>query len=283
MVRLGRRSHGRSRRWSVPRTAFAWLIAMIFMLPLLTVVNSSLMTEREFNATSGIALARHPTLSVIISVFNEADLGRAIGNSLLAVGVGVAVTVLASSLASFWFLERRGFLRDMAWRGIVTGLLVPGTAYIIPLYVLISAVHLTNNLFVLGFVYAGVWLPFATFLMHNYLRGVPHEIVEASLVDGANPWQQYWRVMLPVSRPMLAAVAGFAGVGMLGDLLFSLILVQNQAAHTMVVAILDLQSRYDANPQQLVAGGLVVIAFSLLVFAVAQRYIQAGITAGAVK
>jgi len=134
---------------------------------------------------------------------------------------------------------------------------------------------------VLGVVYGTIFAPSFIWLLWAYfLQGVPDEVLQAAEIDGASMWQQYWRIVLPLSVPALGAVAALAFVFAWGDLLLAIVLLQDEEKYTVVPAAAGLISRFDAAIQETTAAAVITIAPSLLVLLFAQRAIVKGITGG---
>lgn len=211
----------------------------------------------------------------------NAELGRGIVNSMIAVTTGVVVVVVVSALAGFWFLRHRGRIATGLMGLIVSMWIVPYVVYIIPLFVMLSQAGLTDNLFVLGLIYGAINVPFGLYLIYAYFRdGIPGEILQAAEVDGATTWQLFSRVVLPLSRPALATLAALAFVWTWGDLVLSLILIQSSDKMTITVAASTLAGRFDSEPQANAAAALIALLPIFIVFMCAQRAIRSGLTAG---
>jgi ABC-type glycerol-3-phosphate transport system permease component len=153
--------------------------------------------------------------------------------------------------------------------------------WIVPLFLLMTRLGLTDNLVVLGVVYGALIAPFGLYLMHtHYKDGIPFEVREAAAVDGASTWQQLLHILLPLSKPALAALGALSFVWSWGDLLLAVVMLQDSSRWTLTVAASTLVSRFDAAIQQQAAAALVSIAPLLIVFLGAQRAIARGLTAG---
>jgi ABC-type glycerol-3-phosphate transport system permease component len=212
---------------------------------------------------------------------DNAQLGRGLINSLIAVGTGVAIVVVVSALAAFWFLRHSGRLANVLLGGILSLWIIPYVIYIIPLFVMLSDAELTDNLLVLGVVYGAVNVPFGLYLLYAYFRdAIPSEILQAAEVDGASPWQTFYRIVLPLSKPALATLAALSFVWTWGDLVMSLILIQSSENFTLTVAASTLSGRFDSQPQANAAAAMIALLPILIVFLMAQRAIRSGLTAG---
>jgi len=190
-----------------------------------------------------------------------------------------------SALAAFWFVRHRGRLSRVLYLGLVSAWLIPLVIYVIPLFVVLSQLGLTDNLVLLGILIAAVNVPFGLFLTVSYLRtGLPAEVLEAARVDGASVWQEFHRVVLPLARPVLGTLAALGFISAWGDLLMSLILIQSADNYTMTIATSTISQNSaregEAAVQVLAAAGLTAMLPLAAVFLLFQRAISRGLTAG---
>ena len=272
----------RTHRVSWPKTLLLALATVPFLYPFAFLIATAVKPVSEFQESS-VALPSNPTTENLTDAWGEAGLGNAMLHSLLAVGISVAVTVLISACGAFWFLTHRGRI-SKTMRTIVVGTMaLPASVFVIPLFVMLTERNWTNNLIVLGFVYAAWNAGFGTYLMYAYFDGLPGEILEAARVDGASEAQQLFRMLLPLSRPALATLAALAFLWSWSDLLISVILVQDPGRRTVTSSVALLADQFSTNTPRLAAGVLIALVPTLLVFAFGQRYIARGVTAGVGK
>jgi ABC-type sugar transport system permease subunit len=270
----------RPRSWSPLRTALAILITIPFVYPFVFLVGTALKTESEF-VQDPLGIPDTFTLSHLSFAWNTAELDNATVNSLIAVGVGVAVCVVISSAAAFYFRRNPGPLTRALLTVTVGFWVLPWVIWIIPFFILLSDLGLVNNLVTLGVVYGTMSAPFAVFFLWSYFRnGIPDEVLDASAVDGASALQQFLRVVLPLSVPALATVVALTFVNLWGDLLMAIILLQDAQKFTVTAAAAGLVGQFEFPTQAIAAASLISIAPMLLIFVLAQRAIMRGFTAG---
>ena len=237
-------------------------------------------TENLF-AYPPVLWPQHPTWKNFQLVAAAVPIDRYFLNSTIVALVSVGLNVGLASMAAYP-LARMSFKGS---RGIEIALLatlmVPMPVLLIPLFLLVNRMGLGNS-------YAGVILPtavnaFGIFLMRNAFRAIPRELEEAALMDGANPWQVFWRILLPLVRPSLATLAIFSFVGSWGDFLWPLLILKSPNLYTLPVGIAYLAGTFAANWRLISAGAVLSILPILAVFLFLQRYFLAGETAGAIK
>jgi raffinose/stachyose/melibiose transport system permease protein/N-acetylglucosamine transport system permease protein len=160
---------------------------------------------------------------------------------------------------------------------------IPPPVFIIPLFVELSDWGVTDNLFMLGVVYAAWNAPFGIYLMYAFFDTLPAEVLEAAQVDGANALQVLLRVLMPLSKPALATLAVLTFIWSWSDLLISVVLVQDPSRRLLTPATALLSDQFSTNVPKNTAGVLIAILPLLAVFLLGQRSLVRGILAGVGK
>lgn len=204
-------------------------------------------------------------------------------NSLIVAGsTSVAVTVL-SSLAGY-ALSRFRFRGKYA---IVALMLItqmfPLVMLVAPIFKMLSPLGLTNSLTGLVIVYTAFNVPFATFLMQSFFDGIPKDLEEAAMIDGASRFVAFRQIILPLTLPGIAATLGFVFTAAWSELLFALMLISGNASATFPVGLLTFVSKFSVDFGQMMAAGVLALIPACLFFLLIQRYLVQGLTAGAVK
>lgn len=264
------------------KTALLVLLTVPFLYPFAFLLGTAFKPLPDFNRDE-VGFPSRLTWANLTTAWNEANLGPANWHSCIAVGVGVAVTVIISAAGAFWFMRHTGRIATLLRVAIIGTLALPAPVFVIPLFVLLSDQGLTDNLVVLGFVYAGTTAGFGLYLMHAYFKSIPAEILEAAQVDGASLLAQFWRVILPLSKPAIATLAALTFVWSWGDLLLAVVLVQDPGQRTLTVSAALLADQYSTDIPKEAAGVVVAIIPMLVVFLIGQRYLVRGIAAGVGK
>ena len=204
-------------------------------------------------------------------------------NSLIVAGsTAVAVTILAS-LAGY-ALSRFRF-RAKYW--IVALMLItqmfPLVMLVAPIFKMLSPLGLTNSLTGLVIVYTAFNVPFATFLMQSFFDGIPKDLEEAAMIDGATQFVAFRQIILPLTLPGIAATLGFVFTAAWSELLFALMLISGNDSSTFPVGLLTFVSKFSVDFGQMMAAGVLALIPACLFFLLIQRYLVQGLTAGAVK
>ncbi|QJC50986.1 carbohydrate ABC transporter permease [Paenibacillus albicereus] len=204
-------------------------------------------------------------------------------NSVVITASTVLVQLAVASMIAF-YLARRPFRGSGAVLGIfLLGMMLPTQSTLIPLYLMISQTPLMGTLFSLLFPYVGFGLPMAVFLLFGYFSQMPREMEEASMIDGCGLYRSFWHLYLPLSRPILTTVTILSTFGVWNDFVLPLIFISEDSLRTLPLGLFSFRGGYTTEyatiSAALVLATLPVIALYLSL----QKYIEKGMTAGAVK
>ncbi|MBD8556006.1 carbohydrate ABC transporter permease [Rhizobium sp. CFBP 8762] len=216
-------------------------------------------------------------------VLKHSDFPIFFKNSLIVSGsTAIIVTVFASTAG--YALSRFNF-RGKYW--IVALMLLtqmfPLVMLVAPIFKILSPLGLTNSLTGLVIVYTAFNVPFATFLMQSFFDGIPKDLEEAAMIDGATQFVAFRQIILPLTLPGIAATLGFVFTAAWSELLFSLMLISGNQAATFPVGLLSFVSKFSVDFGQMMAAGVMALVPACLFFLLIQRYLVQGLTAGAVK
>lgn len=259
----------------------AYLLAALF--PLYWVLKISLTSTKLLFKESSNLFPSRVTLEQFSSLFASTPFPTFFKNSIVISSfTAIIATILAAGCG---FALSRFVFR---WQGLIRGLLLttqifPLVLLITPLYKLFIALHLVDTPQGLILIYTVFNLPFAVFLMQGFFDGIPIELEEAALIDGCSRFQALWRVVLPLTRPGLVATLGFVFTGAWSELLFGLMLINSDTNKTVAVGLLSFVGKFGVDWGQITAAAVLSLLPVLLFFALIQKYLVTGLTAGAVK
>jgi multiple sugar transport system permease protein len=219
-----------------------------------------------------------------------ADIGAggiltALANSAATTAMTIAFTVVLSTLAGYAFSRFAFPLRGPLFLVLLLTMMIPFQSILIPLYALLTSMHLTNSLLGLALVYATFQLPFSTFVMRNSFDAIPRALDESATVDGASTFTTLVRVLLPTALPGVATVVLFTFLFAWNELLAALVLLSDAGRFTVPV-LLNLVSANQYGTVvwgTLQAGVVIAMAPCVVVFLLLQRYYTAGAIAGSLK
>jgi raffinose/stachyose/melibiose transport system permease protein len=231
------------------------------------------------------ALPAEPTMEQVRGVLNSGGFGSAYVNSLIVCLTSVVLAVAASALAAYAFARMRFRGRELLFLLFLAGMMVPIHVTLIPLNRLMSpnALNLKNTYFALIGPYVGFALPISILILRGAFAQVPEELEEAARMDGCGHWGIFFHVALPLVRPALATVVIFNFLTMWNEFAFAMTLVSDRAVRTVPLALWEFQGQYGTYLGKTCAALCVAVLPVLFVYAVAQRHIIRGLTAGALK
>ncbi|MBI2298998.1 MAG: carbohydrate ABC transporter permease [Armatimonadetes bacterium] len=257
-------------------------ISVTTIYPLLFMLSTALKGRREY-LFNRYGLPHQPTFDNFSTVWTAGKFGHYVGNSVLVVAGGVVLSWVVCSLAAYALSHLRFRGRRAMFLVILGSMMIAPQVIIIPLYAMLIRLGLLNHHFGLVLVYATFATPFGTYLLTSYFRSIPGELVEAAQVDGASHLQILRRVILPIGRPALLTLGIFNALWMWNELLFALLILQDDRVRTLMVGVANLRGQYTTNIPLLSAGLFVAALPVLLVFLVFQAQLTKGMTMGAVK
>src|ERR1044071_1240449 len=216
-------------------------------------------------------------------VLQHSDFPTFFENSLIvSASTAIAVTICAS--LSGYALPLFNF-RAKYW--IVALMLLtqmfPLVMLVAPIFKILTPLHLTNSLTGLVIVYTAFNVPFATFLMQSFFDGIPKDLEEAAMIDGATRFRAFLQIILPLTLPGIAATLGFVFTAAWSELLFALMLISGADSSTFPVGLLTFVGKFSVDFGQMMAAGVLALIPAALFFLLIQRYLVQGLTAGAVK
>jgi len=218
--------------------------------------------------------------------WTKAHVGRYFTNSVLVVSLSTAGTMLLSAMAAY-VLARYQFLgnRIVYWF-FVSGLAFPVFLALVPLFFVVRNLGLLNTYTGLILVYIAYSLPFSIFFLCAFFRTLPTSVAEAALIDGAGHWRLFFQVMLPMAKPGLISVTIFNVIGQWAQYLLPVLLLagaKDKWVLTQGIQEISVNAGYQADWSGLFAALSMAILPMIVMYAIFQRQIQAGLTAGAVK
>lgn len=204
-------------------------------------------------------------------------------NSLIVAGSTAFVVTIIASLSGY-ALSRFSFrAKYLIVALMLLTQMFPLVMLVAPIFKILSPLGLTNSLTGLVVVYSAFNVPFATFLMQSFFDGIPKDLEEAAMIDGATQFVAFRQIILPLTLPGIAATLGFVFTAAWSELLFALMLISGNDAATFPVGLLSFVSKFSVNFGQMMAAGVLALIPACLFFLLIQRYLVQGLTAGAVK
>ena len=275
-------------RHGVALTLALGVLAVVWLLPIVWVVVTSLKVTADIVKLPPEWIPWPVTADhyheVLFSSSRTARIGRAFVNSLV-VAVGTVVLVVATSAMAAYPLARMRFAgRNLVFTLVIGSLMIPNAVVLVPQYVLVQRLGWLSTFQGLIVPEAAMTFAFGVFLLRQFFLTMPGELEDAARIDGANAWQVFTRIVLPLSQPVLAALAIFAFRSAWNDFLWPLIAVNRPEMFPLPVALALLRSAYSAESYGPIMAGAALSALPLLVvFIVANRRIVEGVRLSGLK
>ncbi len=265
--------------WAVNLGLLALAIASL--VPLLWMLSVSFMATGEASRFPPPLLPEQASLAQYQALFSRGGMGRYFTNSLLVAGAITLGSLLINTLAGYAFAKLRFAGRETVFRLLLAALVVPAQVAMLPLFLMMKSLGLVNT-------YGGVIVPglagvFGIFLVRQYARSIPDEMLEAARIDGAGEARIFFSIVLPMLKPVLVTLAIFTFMASWNDFMWPLIVLTDQAHYTLPVALASLSREHIQDVEMMMAGAVVTVLPVLLLFLLLQRYYLQGLTLGSVK
>jgi N-acetylglucosamine transport system permease protein len=263
---------------------FLALWAVIVIFPMLWLVYTSFKTDQEI-FFSPWALPATPIWDNFRRGWVDANIGTYFVNSLIVVLPSLVLILILSAMTAY-VLARFPFPANrIIFYGFMAGMLFPVFLALIPLFFLVKDLGMMSTYHGLILVYVAYSLPFSVFFLTGFFRTLPSELHEAAILDGANQYQVFFRVMLPLAQPGLISIGIFNFLGMWDQFLLPLVLMTNASRYllTQGLAYMLHQQYYKNDWSALFAAVTIIMIPTLIVYVIFQNQIQKGITVGALK
>lgn len=270
----------RRRRWGRTGVVFATAcLAILTVFPLLWMMATAFKPADEVFARN--LVPRDPTFANFRYVFTQVPFLRYMFNSLFVAGMITVLALWFHSMAAYALARLRFPGRDVVFLAIFSTFLVSLPVIIVPLFILVRELGLLNS-------YAGLIVPptfnaFGIFLLRQFYLGIPTELEEAAIVDGAGYWRIYWSVVLPLSRPILSALAVFFFLVNWNAFLWPLTITNDRDLWVVQIAIASFQQEYSAAWNYTMAASTVVALPTMLMFFIFQRELVESIKTSGLK
>lgn len=263
------------------------LVGLMFSFPLFWTASSSLQTWQELRSYTPHLLPSVPQWHNYADVFHAAPFARWLGNSFFIILITIPGTILTATLTAYSF-ARFDFVGKQVWFILMLGtMMIPSTVTLIPQYLLWFKLKLINTYVPLTI---GSWLggsAFMVFMLRQFLLSIPRDLDEAAIIDGANPFQILWRVLVPLMKPALTTVAILQFLGDWNAFFAPFIYLNRESLYTAAVGMRYFQfvplENTDPRDHLLMAAAAIMSIPVLALFAVAQRYFISGVVMSGLK
>jgi len=290
MTNATTRARAKSVKWvRFPKTAILFMVltvlAIAFILPVYGIVVTSLKSVADVSTGGYWNLPPNPTLENYARVLDPGggNLVLYLWNSLKLTVPASIISISLGILAGYGLAKYRFPGNGALFIFLVAGMFLPPQIALIPVFRLMNQIGLYDTLWAVILVHSAFGIPICTLVMRNFFQTVPDALREAAFIDGANEYQIFVIIMLPLTIPALAVLATLQFTWIWNDFLWPFILAQHDSSRTIMVGIMNLTGQYTVDWGGQAAASLVGSLPTLLIFIFFQRYFIRGLTLGAVK
>ncbi|THF72940.1 carbohydrate ABC transporter permease [Cohnella fermenti] len=267
---------------TLARSGLLLLWSVILIIPLMLLLFGAVKSSSAF-MMDPYSWPDKLVLTNFSDAWNQADLARALLNSVLVTGCSILSLAVLGSAGAYPLARRASKLSSILYIFFISGIMLPFQLAMIPLYKLMGGLHLTNTYFGAIMIYVASTLPFVIFLYTGFLKSVPRELEEAATIDGCGPIRTFVSIIFPLLKPVTATVVITNSLNIWNDFLVPLLFLQEKASRTIPMAIFTFVGQYNNNWSLIFASIAISSLPLILLFLLLQKYFIKGIAGGAVK
>jgi len=256
--------------------------SLLFLVPVLFVVLTALKSKHDLASQPFFALPTELRFDNFAKAWIDGNLNTYIGNSVFISLVKVPLGILIESLAAFALtrMDLKGAL--IVFMVFLVGMMIPMQATLVPLNIFLHFVGLENTYPGIIFVYIGFGIPFGILILRGFFRSIPKELDEAALIDGCSDGQRFFRVILPLAKPAVAALIILDFLSTWNEFILAQIFLTKDSMKTITTGLMSFIGQHSTDYTLLNAGVVLTMIPSIVVYMVFQKYFVSGVS-GAVK
>lgn len=259
------------------------IAAFLWFLPILTGLITSVRTFDDILSNGFISWPKTITFDNFVTAWERGGLSHYLPNSFIITLPAIFFTMLLSSMGAYALARFKFRGNKFIFFVFVGGMLLPFQVLMLPVFKLTDYLGLYDTYWGLIIFHTAFQLGFSTFMLRNYMRTVPGEIIEAARIDGCGELRIWWQIMMPLTLPAVAAVATLEFTWIFNDYLWAIVLLRSDSLKPITAGLATLQGQYVTDWGVIVAGALIGTLPTLLVFLFLQRYFIEGLTLGSTK
>ena len=261
---------------------FLILVAVIYIVPLLWVFIVSFKTNAEI-FSAPFALPERFNLDNFTFAWTAGKLGTATLNSFIVCSITLVFNILIGSMAAFAIGRLRFKLAKPCLTFFLLGMMIPVHCVLIPLFTRFAKMGLSNSLLGIIIPYLTFSLPVTIYIMTGFFESMPNELIESACIDGANIYEIFFKIALPLSKTGLFVTGLMTFVANWNELLMAMVFISDEAKKTLPVSLSKFVGPYNTNYSQMFAAIIIAILPTIIVYCTFSNQIVDGLTAGAVK
>lgn len=285
---LGVNTAAQVRKQQNPLRRYLFFIGMliftfIWLIPMFSGLYTSIRVQGDITANGFLSLPREINFGNFATAWERGKVGTYLANSFIITIPSLIGMLLLSSLGAFALARYRFKGNLLIYFMFVAGTMLPFQILLLPVFYLTTRLGLYNQYGGLILIHTAFQLGFCTFVLRNYMRTVPSEILEAARIDGAGEFRLYYGIMMPLSLPALAALATLQFTWVFNDYLWAIVLISSGDMKPVTAGVAALRGQFITDWPVLIAGALIATLPTVFVFTFLQRYFIQGLTLGSGK
>jgi len=257
--------------------------AFVVAVPFIYMVSSSLKPQSFVFETPPRIIPSEITFRNYTEALNTDSFGLYFANSVFVAVLATALTVVISSMLAYAFARMKFRGSRVLFGSLLLGMMIPSVMLIIPQFLIAKELKLLNSLFGLIVVYISMNLSMQTYLLTGFFKTIPQDLIDAALIDGANQWNIFWRIIMPLSSSGLAVTVIFTFLYSWDEFPWAHVAIKETSRRTLPVAIALFQNQHLTEWGQVFAASIVALIPVVLVYVIFQRYFVAGIATTGLK
>lgn len=266
---------------------FQWvilgLVAAIQIYPLVWLFMFSFKTNQEIFGANPMALPNELLFKNYNNVLFDGNVLRYFINSIVVTGVTIVISGMLAALASYGIARMKWKLSNAVLTLFLLGIMIPMQATLLPLFMFLKRTNTYNTYWALIIPYVGFALPMAIYILVGFFKTLPYEMEESAFMDGANIFQIFYHIMLPLIKPALATISIFTYLLCWNDLMLAITFISKQEFKTLTVGIMGMVGVYATRWGELGAGLVVATIPTVIIYTLMSGQVQKSFTTGAVK
>ncbi|WP_245513230.1 carbohydrate ABC transporter permease [Rhizobium sp. BK376] len=259
------------------------VVALIWVAPFVFIIFTSLKTKAEVTSTGAFMPPVHLAFDNYSSAWNRGNFATAFLNSVVITVIKVPLGLGLSAMAAYALAKIKLPFSKLLLLLVVFGTMIPFQVMLAPIFTLVNSLGLIDTYPGVILPYIAFGVPYQVFILHGFFRGIPKELSEAALIDGASHFTIFRRIFLPVCLPVLAALLILDFVSTWNEFAMALVLLQDQHMWTLPLGLMSFQGQFSSDYGQLNAAIVMTVLPATIVYLIFQRYFVSGLTSGAVK
>lgn len=253
---------------------------VLVSIPFIWMISSSFKPESEVLSIPPTIIPDNPTLDNYINLFTNMNFAVYLRNTLVIVLFSF-LGLLFNAMAGYGFAKYNFRGRDKVFYIVLATMMIPGQVTMIPVYLLLNAMGLTNTM--TGIILPGLAVAFSIFLFRQFMTTIPDDLIEAARLDGAGEFYIFFRLVMPIAKPIFAVQGILTFIAGWNSFLWPLIIANDESLYTLSVGLSLLQGQYANNFALQMAGAAFMVVPIIIIFSFFQKYIVEGFTMSGIK